>query len=121
MCISTFLLDIILNVVQTCSRDHDVERVSISAIYPYVLIVTANSAQENVIMPLSNPIKGNDGTMMSEIAVPKGTVVAVGILASNCNEELWGPDALEWKPERWLKPLPEAVIDAHIPGIYSNL
>lgn len=32
----------------------------------------------------------------------------------------WGEDALEWKPERWLKPLPRAVEDAWIPGIYSN-
>lgn len=72
-------------------------------------------------MPLSNPIKGNDGKFMSEIPVPKGTIVTVGILASNCNEELWGPDAHEWNPERWLKPLPQSVTDAHIPGVYSNL
>ena len=31
------------------------------------------------------------------------------------------PDALEWKPERWLSPLPQAVIDAHLPGVYSHL
>ncbi|KAI0073418.1 hypothetical protein K474DRAFT_1710699 [Panus rudis PR-1116 ss-1] len=30
-------------------------------------------------------------------------------------------DAKEWKPERWLSPLPQSVVDEHIPGIYSNL
>ena len=31
------------------------------------------------------------------------------------------PDALEWKPERWLSPLPESIMDSKIPGIYSHL
>ena len=34
---------------------------------------------------------------------------------------MWGEDALEWKPERWLAPLPSTVADAKIPGVYSNL
>lgn len=87
----------------------------------YMLTTSFKSALKDAVLPLSTPIKGNNGAMMNEIAVPKGTVVTIGILASNCNMELWGEDALEWKPERWLKPLPQAVTDAHIPGIYSNL
>ena len=58
---------------------------------------------------------------MSEIAVPKGTFICVGILACNISEGIWGPDANEWKPERWLNPLPETVTEAGVPGIYSNL
>ncbi|EEB98095.1 hypothetical protein MPER_02458 [Moniliophthora perniciosa FA553] len=34
---------------------------------------------------------------------------------------LWGPDALEWKPERWLEPLPAVIPEARIPGVYSHL
>ncbi|KAI0312384.1 cytochrome P450, partial [Amylostereum chailletii] len=34
---------------------------------------------------------------------------------------IWGPDADQWKPERWLSPLPENVAAAHIPGIYANM
>ena len=41
--------------------------------------------------------------------------------ASNVNKVLWGEDANEWKPERWLSPLPVSVTDAKIPGVYSNL
>lgn len=72
-------------------------------------------------MPLSTPIRGRDGTIMSEVLVPKGTGIVIGILASNVNTAIWGPDAHEWKPERWLEPLPESVTDARIPGVYSNL
>jgi len=76
---------------------------------------------KDVIMPFSTPIRGRDGTMLSEILVPKGTGLAIGILACNINPAIWGPDANEWKPERFLKPLPDTVTDAHVPGIYSNL
>ncbi|KAI9065218.1 cytochrome P450 [Trametes sanguinea] len=78
-------------------------------------------AQRDMILPLSQPIQGVDGTLMSNVPVPKGTVVQVGIMGSNMNKKLWGEDAYEWKPERWLSPLPETVTEAHIPGVYSNL
>ncbi|KAL1948949.1 hypothetical protein VTO73DRAFT_10755 [Trametes versicolor] len=64
---------------------------------------------------------GKDGRMMHEILVPKDTSIFVGINASNTNQAIWGPDAYEWKPERWLQPLPDAVLDAKIPGVYANL
>ena len=59
--------------------------------------------------------------MISEIPVPKGTDIFLGIQACNTNKALWGDDALEWKPERWLSPLPETLSQARIPGVYSNL
>ena len=74
-----------------------------------------------MILPLSEPIRGLDGTLMTEIPVPKGTVIHVGVLGSNMNRRTWGDDAWEWKPERWLAPVPKAVEDARIPGTYSNL
>lgn len=72
-------------------------------------------------MPLSEPIQGLDGAMISEIPVPKDTAVFVSIRGCNRNKAIWGEDALEWKPERWLKPLPKALGEAHVPGIYANL
>ncbi|OBZ67636.1 Docosahexaenoic acid omega-hydroxylase CYP4F3 [Grifola frondosa] len=77
--------------------------------------------RKDTILPLSEPICGVDGSMISEILVPKDTTVHIGIMSSNCNRALWGDDAYKWKPERWLAPLPHAVEDAHIPGVYSNL
>ena len=77
--------------------------------------------REDIVMPLTAPIRGTDGTSISEIPVPKGTHVHIAALASNRNPQLWGPDAGMWKPERWLNPLPETIKEAHIPGVYSNL
>jgi len=78
-------------------------------------------ASEDVILPLSHPISGLNGELISEIPVPKHTSLLVGIRASNRATEIWGEDAQEWKPERWLSPLPDTVVNARIPGVYSNL
>ncbi|THH32676.1 hypothetical protein EUX98_g1523 [Antrodiella citrinella] len=76
---------------------------------------------KDVLMPLSTPLRGRDGTMMNELVVPEGTGIVIGILAYNIDPAIWGPDAHLWKPERWLEPLPGTVTNAHAPGIYSNL
>ncbi|KAF9002246.1 cytochrome P450 [Cyathus striatus] len=78
-------------------------------------------ARQDMILPLSESVKGRDGSDMNEIFVPKNTCIVVSILDTNRNKKIWGDDALEWKPERWLSPLPESVKDAHVPGVYSNL
>ncbi|KAI0737388.1 cytochrome P450 [Daedaleopsis nitida] len=78
-------------------------------------------AKRDTVLPLAQTIRGVDGSVMNEIPVPKGTFMFCNLRLCNTNEALWGEDALEWKPERWLKPLPRAVEDANIPGIYANL
>ncbi|KAH9481617.1 Cytochrome P450 monooxygenase 91 [Psilocybe cubensis] len=88
--------------------------------YPPFSMVQRTTRQD-VVLPLSKPIRGLDGKEMSEIPVPNNTNIIIGVMASNRNSELWGPDSYEWKPERWLKPLPDPLVDAHLPGIYSNL
>ena len=59
--------------------------------------------------------------MMDSIFVPKDTSVGIGILSANRSKAIWGEDADEWKPERWLKPLPETVTSVKIPGVLGNL
>ncbi|OBZ77377.1 hypothetical protein A0H81_02561, partial [Grifola frondosa] len=91
--------------------------------YQYTLQFTprAHALPRDIVLPLSEPIRGVDGSMINEIPIPKDTGIMIGALASNRNKAIWGEDAYEWKPERWLSPLPSAVTDAHIPGVYSNL
>ncbi|KAJ3552918.1 hypothetical protein NM688_g3899 [Phlebia brevispora] len=89
-------------------------------LFPPVTFLFRETRQD-AVMPLSQPVHGVDGSTINEILVPKDTSVVIGIRASNRNKEIWGEDALEWKPERWLSPLPEAVGQAHLPGVYSNL
>lgn len=84
-------------------------------------MLTHSRTRSDAILPLSEPITGVDGSTIREVHVPKDTTVIVGVLSSNCNKAIWGEDAQEWKPERWLNQLPESVTNAKIPGIYSNL
>lgn len=63
-----------------------------------------------------------DGITTSSLYVPKGTMVLIGIYSSNRNKAIWGKDAEEWNPERWMDgKMPSTVVDARIPGVYSNL
>ncbi len=81
----------------------------------------AGRAATDIVLPLTWPVCGKDGSMMHEVVVPKGTLVVPNLQACNRNKALWGDDALEWRPERWMEELPKELYEAHVPGIYSNL
>ncbi|PPR05971.1 hypothetical protein CVT24_004635 [Panaeolus cyanescens] len=85
------------------------------------LIVAMRSVQQDTVLPLSKPVKTKNGKPLSELPLSKGTDVLVPLINCNCDRSLWGPDAEEWKPERWLSPLPAELVDAKVPGIYSHL
>ncbi|KAE9391109.1 cytochrome P450 [Gymnopus androsaceus JB14] len=89
-------------------------------LYPPVSSI-ARRAMEDSVVPLSKPVRGVDGLEITEVFIPKGTMVSISILNSNRNTDFWGPDAMEWKPERWLSSLPDSVTNAKIPGVYSHL
>ena len=72
-------------------------------------------------MPVTEPIRMRDGTYANAVPIPKGTRVIANIAACNRDPALWGADANEWRPSRWLEPLPREVEEAHIPGVYSPL
>ncbi|KAM5537048.1 hypothetical protein V8D89_009194 [Ganoderma adspersum] len=75
---------------------------------------------KDVVLPLSEPIRLRDGTMFNAVHLPKGMEIIPDVGAANCDTTLWGPDAHEWRPERWLEPLPRALEEAHVPGVYSH-
>ncbi|TFY67960.1 hypothetical protein EVJ58_g1307 [Rhodofomes roseus] len=89
-------------------------------VYPTVNLLF-RVATEDSVLPLSEPLNTRDGKRLTEIPVPKGSDLLIGVLGSNLSRALWGEDAMEWKPERWINGIPAAVSDAHIPGVYSNL
>ncbi|KAJ4495167.1 cytochrome P450 [Lentinula edodes] len=76
---------------------------------------------EDAIVPLSRPVRDANGNEVTEIFLPKATTVMISIMNANRDPKLWGPDVLEWKPERWLSPLPEAIMNSKMPGVYSHL
>ncbi|KAK7043765.1 hypothetical protein VNI00_008377 [Paramarasmius palmivorus] len=83
-------------------------------------ITSSRQALENTVIPLSEPMTGEDGKTITELFIPKGTLVHIGIKAANQDRSVWGMDATEWKPERWFS-LPKTVTDAKIPGVYPKL
>ncbi|KAH9841449.1 cytochrome P450 [Rhodofomes roseus] len=89
-------------------------------VYPPVTLLF-RAATQDTILPLSEPIYTTDGTRMDEIPVVKGSQVMLGFLGCNTSKAVWGEDAHEWKPERWLSPFPSSVTEARIPGVYSNI
>jgi len=51
---------------------------------------------------LLSPVRIRDGQLVNSVAIAKGTTITVNIRAVNRSEAFWGPDAKEFKPERWL-------------------
>jgi len=89
--------------------------------YPPVTHVV-RTTRRDIVLPLLWPIKSADGkSTITEVPVKNNTNVIISILGANRSTEIWGPDAEEWKPERWLKPLPESVSKAHMPGVYASM
>ncbi|TFK29231.1 cytochrome P450 [Coprinopsis marcescibilis] len=82
---------------------------------------TSREAKQDGVLPLAQSFTGLDGKEYNEVVIPRDTMLIVSIRACNQDPLIWGPDAREWKPERWLSPLPESVANARIPGVYSHL
>lgn len=53
-------------------------------------------------MPLYRPIRSTSGELIQSIPLKKNTRVLVSIIGANRNKDVWGDDADEFKPERWL-------------------
>ncbi|THH11078.1 hypothetical protein EW146_g8172 [Bondarzewia mesenterica] len=90
---------------------------------PYLEAVcreTLRFTRKDAVLPLGTPITGVDGTKISEIMIPNNTGIYIGVLSVNRDPGIWGADVMEWKPERWLSPLPPSVAEARIPGVYAN-
>ena len=80
------------------------------------------SAQKDAILPLATPCKSEDGeSEIDHLCIRKGQNLIIAFGSCNRMKSIWGPDAYEWKPERWLKPLLSTVAEARIPGIYPSL
>ncbi|KAH0839443.1 cytochrome P450 [Lanmaoa asiatica] len=62
---------------------------------------TRMAAVDDVI-PLSKPVCTRSGKLVDHISVAKGTYLSVSVPSVNRSTTLWGPDAKEFKPERWI-------------------
>ncbi|EJD37741.1 cytochrome P450 [Auricularia subglabra TFB-10046 SS5] len=86
-------------------------------LHTVVTQVTREAVEDDVI-PLGAPIRDRNGNLISNIKVRKGDQVQVPIYLVNRSKAIWGPDADEFRPERWDNVPAEA---STIPGITPNL
>ncbi|KAJ7072872.1 cytochrome P450 [Mycena amicta] len=78
-------------------------------------------ANVDTTIPLWRPIVGVDGTEIHTLDVPKGTDFILVLANAHRDPEIWGEDVLEFKPERFLNPLPKSFDDAGLPGVYFQI
>jgi len=79
---------------------------------------TIRVAAKDDVIPLNKPYTDVHGQVHDSVRISKGTTIPVPILAMNRLKELWGEDALEFKPERW-EAIPDTV--EHMPGVWSHM
>ncbi|KAJ7473607.1 cytochrome P450 [Mycena galericulata] len=75
-------------------------------------------AMQDDVLPLSEPYIDTKGKSHDSLLIPKGQIIHIPILAVNTDKEIWGEDAMVFRPERWQN-IPEAVNG--IPGVWGNL
>ena len=68
----------------------------------YYDLLTVSQAVEDDIIPLNDPIMTATSKEVKSINVARGVGVRVPIGTINKSEEVWGPDAKQFVPERWL-------------------
>ncbi|KAJ3922577.1 cytochrome P450 [Lentinula edodes] len=85
-------------------------------LHPIVPALIRQAASDDVI-PLEFPVISESGEELSQIPVSKGQRVSVSISVYNRLTQVWGKDANEWNPERFLH---ESKKDTTL-GVYANL
>ncbi|KAJ3824937.1 cytochrome P450 [Lentinula raphanica] len=85
-------------------------------LHPIVPALFRQAGSEDVI-PLEYPVIAESGEEISQIPVSKGQRIMVAISVYNRLTQVWGKDANEWNPERFLH---ESKKDINL-GVYANL
>ncbi|KAK7030995.1 hypothetical protein VNI00_010225 [Paramarasmius palmivorus] len=68
-----------------------------------VLPTLSREAAVNDIIPLEVPVVGASGQVLTKVPVSKGQRVIIDIAGYNRLERVWGHDANEWNPSRFMK------------------
>ncbi|EEB95287.1 hypothetical protein MPER_05762, partial [Moniliophthora perniciosa FA553] len=88
--------------------------------YNPVSIHIQRTATVDDVIPLSKPILASDGQYLSEIPVQKGQKAVVSVCSYNRDKNVFGEDAHEFKPDRWLNDADGIQKGASV-GVYANL
>ncbi|KAK0431714.1 cytochrome P450 [Armillaria borealis] len=75
-------------------------------------------AAKDDIIPLGEPIATTDSTIAYEVPVSKGQIVTASVYTYNRLPSVWGDDAEQWNPQRFLQPREREQVSL---GVFSNL
>ncbi|CCA69066.1 related to Cytochrome P450 [Serendipita indica DSM 11827] len=81
--------------------------------------LSARVAEGDDVIPLEKPFVDKYGKLRECIEVKKGDAFIIPIMLMNRAKDIWGEDADEYNPDRWLNELPGKT--AGIPGVWANL
>lgn len=83
-------------------------------LFPPVPLNLRETRSSPCLLPPSDPSYAQDNAQLQPLFVPANTVVTYLPLLTQRNPALWGPDADEFKPERWLNPETQAKCNSNI-------
>lgn len=66
------------------------------------VVTTVRSALQDEVVPLLRPLEGTNGELISHLTLKKDNLVLIQIRAANYSKDVFGDDADEFRPERWL-------------------
>ncbi|KAJ4480253.1 cytochrome P450 [Lentinula aciculospora] len=72
-------------------------------LYP-ALPLTERVALQDDVIPLGSPLETTDGNLLFSLSVKAGQVFHIPLTAINVNPQIWGENAAEFVPERWIEP-----------------
>ncbi|KAI0669528.1 cytochrome P450 [Trametes maxima] len=87
--------------------------------YPAVPHTYRQSLHDDVL-PLSKPITTREGKVVSEIPIRAGLRVILSICAYNRQPDIWGEDAHQFNPDRWLDPSLKSRRNTTV-GVFANV
>ncbi|KAJ6563323.1 cytochrome P450-like protein, partial [Mycena vulgaris] len=71
------------------------------------------------MLPLGTTPTATDGSTLTSIAVPMGTSIMVATAKANHNPYIWGMNAREFRPERWVNGRVGSK-DVKLPGVWGG-
>ncbi|KAG8902487.1 hypothetical protein FRC00_005950 [Tulasnella sp. 408] len=88
--------------------------------YRSVVDSTIRCASKDDIIPVSTPYKDRKGIERMEFRIAAGELILIPIGSLGRDKAIWGEDAEEFNPERWLKGNTHPR-SAEVPGVFSGM